>query len=116
MGAWTTTSDPNTPRCSRRFASLAKMPSAALSHEAEIEVKWKVRRGWRSSQGDRRTQGDRHRAEPYPVRKRERLPEGAGRADLDLGLGIRGTGTEGVSDPDAEAWRSTFEPGPDSSV
>ncbi len=30
--------------------SLAKKPSAALSHEQGIGVKWKVQRGWRSSQ------------------------------------------------------------------
>jgi len=30
--------------------SLAKKPSTALSHEADVGVKWKVQRGWRSSQ------------------------------------------------------------------
>lgn len=43
MAACTSISDPNTPRRSRRFASLAKKPSTALSHEAEVEVKWKVK-------------------------------------------------------------------------
>ena len=43
MAAWTSTSDRNTPRRSRRFASLAKKPSTALSQEAEVGVKWKVK-------------------------------------------------------------------------
>ena len=39
-----------TPRLSRRLVSLAKKPSTALSHDAEVGVKWKVQRGWRASQ------------------------------------------------------------------
>jgi len=31
------------------FESLAKKPSTALSHEQDVGVKWKVKRGWRSS-------------------------------------------------------------------
>ena len=38
------------PRWRRRLKSLAKKPSTALSHEAEVGVKWKVKHGWRSSQ------------------------------------------------------------------
>jgi hypothetical protein len=34
----------------QRLPSLAKKPSTALSHEAEVGVKWKVKRGCRSSQ------------------------------------------------------------------
>ena len=43
------------PRCGRRLKSLAKKPSTALSQEAEVGVKWKVKCGWRSSH--RRTFG-----------------------------------------------------------
>ena len=39
-----------TPRLSRCRVSLAKKPSTALSQEAEVGVKWKVKRGCRSSQ------------------------------------------------------------------
>ncbi len=42
--------DEITPRqLARRLESLAKKPSTALSHEDEVGVKWKVKRGWRSS-------------------------------------------------------------------
>lgn len=43
MAGWTSISDPNSPRRSRRFADLAKKPSTALSQEAEVGVKWKVK-------------------------------------------------------------------------
>jgi hypothetical protein len=36
------TTDTKTPRFNRRFVSLAKKPSTALSHDAEVGVKWKV--------------------------------------------------------------------------
>jgi hypothetical protein len=49
MVAWRSTTHRKTPRFSRRFASLAKKPSTALSHEQEVGVKWKVKRGCRSS-------------------------------------------------------------------
>ena len=39
--------DRKTPRFRRRLVRLAKKPSTALSHEAEVGVKWKVQRGWR---------------------------------------------------------------------
>jgi hypothetical protein len=41
--------DRKTPRLSRRRASLAKKPSTALSHDAEVGVKWKVQRRCRAS-------------------------------------------------------------------
>jgi hypothetical protein len=47
--AWRSTTHRKTPRFGRRFASLAKKPSTALSHEQEVGVKWKVKRGCRSS-------------------------------------------------------------------
>ena len=47
--AWRSTTHRKTPRFNRRFASLAKKPSTALSHEQEVGVKWKVKRGCRSS-------------------------------------------------------------------
>ena len=37
------------PRLRRRFESLAKKPSTALSQEQDVGTKWKVQRGWRSS-------------------------------------------------------------------
>src|ERR1700730_14460854 len=37
--------DRKTPRLSRFFARLAKKPSTALSHEADVWVKWKMKRG-----------------------------------------------------------------------
>ena len=42
IAACSSTKEPNTPRLSRRFVSLAKKPSTAFSHEAEVGVKWKV--------------------------------------------------------------------------
>ena len=41
IAAWSSTIEPNTPRLSRRRVSLAKKPSTAFSHEAEVGVKWK---------------------------------------------------------------------------
>ena len=38
------------PRFSRRWVSLAKKVSIALSQEHEVDVKWKTKRGWRASQ------------------------------------------------------------------
>ena len=49
MVAWRSTTHRKTPRFSLRLASLAKNPSTALSHEHEVGVKWKVKRGCRSS-------------------------------------------------------------------
>jgi hypothetical protein len=37
------------PRFSRRFVSLAKKLSTALSQEQEVGVKWEVKRSWRAS-------------------------------------------------------------------
>jgi hypothetical protein len=39
----------DTPRSWRRLANMAKKPSTALIHEAEVGVKWKVKRGCRAS-------------------------------------------------------------------
>ncbi len=39
----------NTPRFSRRLVSLAKKPSTAMTHDAEMSVKWNVKRGCRAS-------------------------------------------------------------------
>jgi hypothetical protein len=50
IAAWSSTSGPNTPRLRRLLVSLAKNPSTAFSHEAEVGVKWKVQRGCRASQ------------------------------------------------------------------
>src|SRR5665213_1943077 len=49
MAAWSSTTHRKTPRFSRCLASFAKNPSTALSHEHEVGVKWKAKRGWRSS-------------------------------------------------------------------
>ena len=49
MAAWRSTTHRKTPRLGRCLASLAKNLSTALSHEQEVGVKWKVKRGWRSS-------------------------------------------------------------------
>ena len=49
MAACSSTSEAKLPRLSRRRLSLAKRPSTALSHEAEVGVKWKVQRGCRAS-------------------------------------------------------------------
>ena len=45
IAAWSSGTDRNMPRLRRRFVSLAKKPSTALSQEAEVGVKWKVQRG-----------------------------------------------------------------------
>ena len=55
MAAWRSATDRKVPRLRRRLVRMAKMPSTALSHEAEVGVKWKVQRGWRASH--RRTAG-----------------------------------------------------------
>src|ERR1700685_215742 len=47
MAACKSTTDMKTPRFNRRFVSLAKKPSTALSQDAEAGVKWKVQRGCR---------------------------------------------------------------------
>jgi hypothetical protein len=61
------TTDTKTPRFNRRFVSLAKRPSTALSHDAKVGVKWKVQRGWRRSAG--------LRVMEIPVRMRQtRMP------------------------------------------
>ena len=39
MAACSSTMEQNTPRLSRRLVNLAKKPSTALSHEAEVDVK-----------------------------------------------------------------------------
>src|SRR5437016_7984785 len=39
IAAWRSTMERNTPRLRRRLVSLAKKPSTALSHEAEVGVK-----------------------------------------------------------------------------
>ena len=39
------TTEAKVPRLRRRFVSLAKKVSTALSHEHEVGVKWKVQRG-----------------------------------------------------------------------
>src|SRR4051812_36017015 len=45
IATYSSTGEPNTPRLSRRLVNLAKKPSTALSHEAEVGVKGKVQRG-----------------------------------------------------------------------
>src|SRR5665213_242589 len=40
--------DRKMPRFNRRFVSLAKKPSTALSQDADVGVKWKVQRGCRA--------------------------------------------------------------------
>jgi len=49
MAACKATREWNTPRFNRRLVSLAKKLSTALIHEAEVGVKWKVKRGCRAS-------------------------------------------------------------------
>src|SRR5580698_10275367 len=49
MAASSSKTEQNTPRLRRRFVSLAKKPSTALSHDADVGVKWKVQRGYRLS-------------------------------------------------------------------
>jgi len=39
----------NTPRLSLRLVSFANKPSTALIQEAEVDVKWKVKRSCRPS-------------------------------------------------------------------
>ena len=41
-----------TPRLLRRLVKMAKKPSIALSHEADVGVKWKVKRVWRQPGDD----------------------------------------------------------------
>src|SRR3954465_3791832 len=48
MAAWSSTTERNTPRFSRRLVSVAKKVSTALSQEHEVGVKWKTKRGWRA--------------------------------------------------------------------
>ena len=55
MAAWRSVTDRKTPRLRRRLVRTAKKPSTALSHDAEVGVKWNVQRGWRASH--RRTVG-----------------------------------------------------------
>src|SRR3954465_2212658 len=49
IAACSSTTEQNTPRWRRRLVSLAKKPSTALSHEADVGGKWKLQRGWRAS-------------------------------------------------------------------
>ena len=49
IAACKSTTDTKTPRFNRRFVSLAKKPSTALSQDADIGVKWNVQRGCRAS-------------------------------------------------------------------
>ena len=49
MAAWRSMMEWKTPRLKRRLVSLAKKPSTALSQEAEVGVKWKVKRWCRSA-------------------------------------------------------------------
>ena len=49
MAACRSTTEQKTPRLRRRLVSLAKNPSTALSHDAEVGVKWNVQRGCRVS-------------------------------------------------------------------
>jgi hypothetical protein len=44
------TTDKKTPRFNRRLVNLAKKRSTALSQDADVGMKWKVRRGCRASQ------------------------------------------------------------------
>jgi hypothetical protein len=44
MASLSSCGDRNTPRSSRFFARLAKKPSMTLSHEADVGVKWKMKR------------------------------------------------------------------------
>ena len=41
MAVWRSTMLLNTPRLSRCLVNLVKNPSTALSHEADVGVKWK---------------------------------------------------------------------------
>ena len=50
LAAWRSTIERNTPRLSRRRLSAEKTVSIAFSHEHEVGVKWKTKRGCRPSQ------------------------------------------------------------------
>src|ERR1039458_2764651 len=50
IAACKSTTDRKMPRFNRRFVSLAKKPSTALSQDADVGVKWKVQRGCRANQ------------------------------------------------------------------
>ena len=45
MAAWRLTTERKAARLRRRLVSLAKKPSTAFSHDAEVGVKGEVRRG-----------------------------------------------------------------------
>jgi len=49
IAACRSTTDRKMPRSNRRFVSLAKKPSTALSQDADVGVKWKVQRGCRAN-------------------------------------------------------------------
>ena len=49
IAACKSTTDRKMPRFNRRFVSLAKKPSTALSQDADVGVKWKVQRGCRAN-------------------------------------------------------------------
>jgi hypothetical protein len=49
MAAWRATMEWKTPRFSLRLVSRAKKPSTALIQEADVGVKWKVKRSCRPS-------------------------------------------------------------------
>src|SRR5215204_4029921 len=49
IAACKSTTDRKAPRFNRRLVSLAEKPSTALSHDADVGVKWKVQRGCRAS-------------------------------------------------------------------
>ena len=44
LAAWSGTIDWKMPRSSRRLMSLVKKPSTALTNDADICMKWKVKR------------------------------------------------------------------------
>ena len=50
MAACSSTTEQKTPCFRRRRESVAKKPSTAFSHDADVGVKWNVQRGCRSSQ------------------------------------------------------------------
>jgi hypothetical protein len=49
MAAWRSATDRKTPRLRRRLVRIAKKPSTAFSHDAEVGVKWNVQRECRAS-------------------------------------------------------------------
>jgi hypothetical protein len=49
IASWSATREWNTPRFRRRFVHLAKKPSTALNHDAEVGVKWRTKRGCRGA-------------------------------------------------------------------